>query len=133
MITPYINDETQAVEKKALENFHKVLNYLDNFHVKKFLGEAALKVVKNGCYYGYLIPTTKRITVQELPVNYCRSRFIVNGRPAIEFNMRYFDLAFKDATQRMKILNLFPTEFKKGYILYKEGKLKPDFQGDSSG
>ena len=33
----------------------------------------------------------------------------------------------------MKILNLFPSEFKKGYILYKEGKLQPDFLGDTSG
>ena len=33
----------------------------------------------------------------------------------------------------MKMLNLFPAEFKKGYILYKEGKLVPDFSGDTSG
>ena len=33
----------------------------------------------------------------------------------------------------MKMLNLFPQEFKKGYVLYKEGKLKPDFTGDTSG
>ena len=31
------------------------------------------------------------------------------------------------------MLNLFPQEFKKGYVLYKEGKLKPDFTGDTSG
>jgi hypothetical protein len=34
--------------------------------------------------------------VQELPANYCRSRFEVNGRPAVEFNMKYFDEAFKN-------------------------------------
>ena len=135
MVTPYINEDTASDKDQntALTEFYKILLYLDNSELKKLFGEIALKVVKNGCYYGYLIPTTKRITVQELPVNYCRSRFIVNGRPAIEFNMRYFDLAFKDATQRMKILNLFPTEFKKGYILYKEGKLPPQFSGDKPG
>lgn len=135
MVTPYINDEIANDKDKdaALENFYKILLYLDNSELKKLFGEIALKVVKNGCYYGYLVPTTKRITVQELPVNYCRSRFIVNGRPAIEFNMRYFDLAFKDTTQRVKILNLFPAEFKKGYILYKEGKLPPQFAGDTEG
>ena len=135
MVTPYINEET-ATEKdqdNILAEFYKILLYLDNSELKKLFGEIALKVVKNGCYYGYLIPTTKRITVQELPVNYCRSRFIVNGKPAIEFNMRYFDLTFKDTTQRVKILNLFPSEFKKGYILYKEGKLPPQFAGDKEG
>ena len=91
MVTPYINDEVASEKDKdtALADFYKILLYLDNSELKKLFGEIALKVVKNGCYYGYLVPTAKRITVQELPVNYCRSRFIVNGRPAIEFNMRY--------------------------------------------
>ena len=135
MVTPYVNDEVASDKDKdtALADFYKILLYLDNSELKKLFGEIALKVVKNGCYYGYLVPTTKRITVQELPVNYCRSRFIVNGRPAIEFNMRYFDLAFKDTTQRVKMLNLFPAEFKRGYILYKEGKLPPQFAGDIGG
>ena len=135
MVTPYINDEVASEKDKdtALTDFYKILLYLDNSELKKLFGEIALKVVKNGCYYGYLVPTAKRITVQELPVNYCRSRFIVNGRPAIEFNMRYFDLAFKDTTQRVKMLNLFPAEFKRGYILYKEGKLPPQFAGDTEG
>ena len=135
MVTPYINEETanDKDQNTALIDFYKILLYLDNSELKKLFGEIALKVVKNGCYYGYLIPTTKKITVQELPVNYCRSRFIVNGRPAIEFNMSYFDLTFKDTTQRIKMLNLFPSEFKKGYILYKEGKLPPQFAGDKAG
>ena len=133
MVTPYINEEKSKTEVEALAQFHKVLNYLDNFKVKKYLGEVALKVMRNGCYYGYLISSDNTAQVQELPVAYCRSRFSVNGKPAIEFNMKYFDDAFKDANQKMKVLNLFPNEFKKGYILYKEGKLKPDFAGDTAG
>ena len=135
MVTPYINEEaaSEKDQNTALLEFYKILLYLDNSELKRLFGEIALKVVKNGCYYGYLIPNSKRIIVQELPVNYCRSRFIVNGHPAVEFNMRYFDVAFKDATQRMKILNLFPSEFKKGYIAYKEGKLPPLAPGDKEG
>jgi hypothetical protein len=37
--------------------------------------------------------------------------------------MRFFDEKFKDLHYRMRILDLFPEEFKKGYILYKKGKL----------
>ena len=132
-VTPFINDDTMKVRDMALEKFHKVLNYLDNFGVKKYFGEVALKVIKNGCYYGYIVPGDGGIQIQELPVRYCRSRYSVNGKPAVEFNMKFFDDAFKDAQQKMKVLNLFPKEFKKGYILYKEGKLVPDFQGDAAG
>lgn len=131
-VTPYINSETQKKEK-LLDNFNKVLMYLDNFEAKRFFGEVALKVIKNGCYYGYLIQQTDKVVVQELPPKYCRSRFSVNGKPAIEFNMKFFDDMFRDTSQKIKMLNLFPQEFKKGYILYKEGKLVPDFIGDTMG
>ena len=33
----------------------------------------------------------------------------------------------------MRVLNLFPDEFKKGYLLYKQGKLVSDIQGDNTG
>ena len=132
MVTPYINDENLK-DAKILNTFHQVLDYFDNFGVKKYFGEVALKVIKNGCYYGYIIEEDNITQIQELPIQYCRSRYKVGGRPAVEFNMKYFDEAFKDANQRMKILNLFPKEFKKGYILFKEGKLVPDFAGDTAG
>lgn len=135
MVTPYINEDSaqEKVIDKMLDNFHKALTYLDNFEVKRFFGEVALKVLRNGCYYGYLIPSSKKMTIQELSPDYCRSRFAVNGRPAIEFNMKFFDDTFKDTTQKFKMLNLYPNEFKKGYILYKEGKLLPQFAGDEQG
>lgn len=132
-IIPYVNDEN-AKPEKVKEEFFKILNYLDNSQLKKFFGEVALKVVKNGCYYGYLIEIGNRMTVQELPPNYCRTRFYAaDGRPIVEFNMRYFDDFFSSPYEIERILKLFPPEFKKGYSLYKQGKLKPDFTGDDSG
>ena len=132
VITPYIND-TNIKQEKILDSFNKALFALDNFDVKAFCNDVALKVVKNGCFYGYLIPTADRMTVQELPPDYCRSRYSINDRPAVEFNMKYFDDAFQDSAYRMRILDLFPKEFKKGYQLYKQGKLSPDFSGDTAG
>jgi hypothetical protein len=40
--------------------------------------------------------------------------------------MRFFDIAFPDTNYRMKVLNLFPEEFKKGYHAYRKNKLTPD-------
>ena len=132
LVTPYINDDKIKTEK-VLDGFTKCLNRLDDFGVKKFLGDVALKVVRFGCYYGYKIEADNKVYIQELPPNYCRSRFTINDKHVVEFNMRYFDEQFIDAANRIKILNLFPKEFKKGYVLYKEGKLPPDFLGDTSG
>ena len=107
MVTPYINSDSLK-EERILDGFDKVLNHLDNFGVKKFCGDVALKVIRNGCFYGYIIHQKDRDVVQELPPKYCRSRFSVNGKPAVEFNLRFFDDMFKDTTQKMKMLNLFP-------------------------
>ena len=143
-ITPYINGGLGVIpdldvnlksnnKEKILENFFKALKYFDDFQVKKFFGDVALKVIRRGCYYGYLITQNNRTSVQELPAAYCRSRFSINGRPAVEFNMKFFDDLYSDAEYRSRVLKLFPEDFRKGYKAYKTGKLKGDFSGDTAG
>ena len=120
-IVPEIFDDS-VKEEKILKDFSKLLSVLDNTYIKKLCGEVALKTIVDGCYYGYLIDNKDSFAIQELPVEYCRSRYYVKGMPAIEFNMAYFD-TFTDAQYRMRVLNLFPDEFKKGYVLYKQNRL----------
>ena len=132
MVTPYVNDENVKTEK-LLKGFHQSLRALDNYGVKKHLGEIALKILRYGVYYGYKVPFNNSITLQDLPPNYCRTRYFCGNKPAVEFNMRFFDECYNNVSQRKKILALFPKEFQKGYDLYKAGKLPPEFQGDTSG
>lgn len=144
-IVPYISggDTYPAEEKKEdinakqvnkiLDSFFKVLRYLDNFKAKQMFKHIALKVVVEGCYYGYIIHNATGPTIQELPSEYCRSRYKKNNRHVIEFNMKYFDDLYKDPEYRKRILKLFPDDFRKGYNLYKNGKLKGDFSGDQQG
>ena len=121
-VVPEVYDES-IKEEKIVGDFNKVLNYLDNSYIKKICGDMALGVIKNGAYYGYVVPTSTGIIIQELPVNFCRSRYSVGNLPAVEFNMKFFDVMFPDTNYRMQILKLFPEEFKKGYVAYKSGKL----------
>ncbi len=127
------NNSSTAATDKLVNQFKDVLSYLDAFEPKKNLSDIALKVIKNGCYYGYRIDTNTKPIIQELPIDYCRTRFNVLGRPAIEFQMKYFDDSFKDIKQREQILSLFPDEFAKGQKMYKAGKLPAQFQGDEAG
>ena len=126
-IVPDVLDDT-IKEEKVLKEFVKILDYLDNSYIKKMCSDIALKVIKDGAYYGYIIPSDNALILQELPIDYCRVRYSVGNLPAVEFNMRWFDDRFSDVNYRMRILNLFPEDFKKGYILYKKGKLpaEPD-------
>lgn len=131
MVTPYINSDSVKNEK-VLQDFSKVLNYLDTFGVKKVCGDMALKVARIGVYYGYIVEGGAKTVIQELPVEYCRSRYNVNGRPAVEFNIKFFDDQFRDVGARMNILKSFPKEFSKAYVAYKNGTLKAD-PGDQPG
>ena len=131
-ITPYVNDENIKTEK-LLDGFHKCLSTLDNFKVKKTLGEIALKILRNGVYYGYKVKQGNSFVLQELPPNYCRSRLDKGDKPTVEFNMAFFDETFRDIEQRMRVLKMFPDEFSKGYIKYKKGLLPPLMPGDSQG
>ena len=120
-VVPEIYDDATK-EEKILKDFSKVLNYLDNSYLKKVCGDIALEVIKNGCYYGYIVDSSEGLVLQQLPIDYCRSRYYVGTNPAIEFNMRFFD-TIPNVAYRMKVLSLFPEEFAKGYMLYKKGKL----------
>ena len=144
-ITPYIfggdtypidTDKGDIASKdvnKILDSFFGVLRYLDSFNVKRFLGDVALKVVRNGCYYGYIIHNSNFPSVQELPIEYCRSRYSVQNRPVVEFNMKYFNDYYPDTEYRNRILKLFGEDFQRGYKLYMKGKLRGDYQGDTAG
>lgn len=129
-IVPEIYSENVKPEQVASE-FTKILSYLDGSYVKQVCNDIANKVVVEGVFYGYVIDSADGMVIQELPPQYCRSRYSSGGRPAVEFNMRFFDDKFSDINYRLRILNMFPKDFSKGYLLYKQGKLQPDTLGDS--
>ena len=125
-IAPEIMDKKQVQEEKITADFNKVLNYLDNSQIKKICADIALQVIVDGAYYGIVIPSSNGISLQPLPVNYCRTRYKVRNMPAVELNMKFFDDYFGDINYRMKILKTFPEDIQKGYVLYKQNKLVAD-------
>lgn len=131
-VVPYINNEN-AKPEKILADFYSVLKFLDNSRLKKRFADFSLQIMREGCYYGYRVDNDDRIVMQDLPIDYCRSRFFIDGKPTVEFNMKFFDDKFTDTAYRSKILDVFPKEFSKGYILYKNGDLPADQSGDKAG
>ncbi len=131
-IVPHRYDE-KVKDEKVIEGWVKASTYLENCDLKHLFGEIALKVLRNGCYYGYLLKESTATYLQELPPNYCRSRYQVNGRYAVEFNIKYFDETFTDQALKLRVLKTFPKEFQKAYIAYKNGNLPRDFSGDELG
>lgn len=131
-VTPVIYDR-KIRDNKVVEGWYKSSSLLEQSDLKRCFGEIALKVVKNGCYYGYQVDQKTASFLQELPADYCRSRYRLNGKPAVEFNVKYFNDTFTDISYRARVLQMFPKEFQKAYVAYQTGKLPRDFQGDDLG
>lgn len=125
--------KNQVKEEKILNDFSTVLNYLDNSSIKKLFSDIALNVIIKGSYYGVICDFDDSFSIQELPVEYCRTRFFSNNVPIVELNMRFFDKYFPYIQQRIQILKTFPKDVQKGYLLFKQGKLIGDFPGDGNG
>ena len=132
-IMPYVIEENEKKNNKILEDFSKALDFMDESGIKKLCNDVALKVVVNGCYYGYVIETSRGFTFQELPVEYCRSRFKVGNVPAVEFNPKFFDDLFPDVEMRLRVLKMYPEEFAKAYVAYKKNSLNQKMNDGSRG
>jgi len=136
-IVPSIYDEkildSEEKSKKVTKEWFNAINYLDNTNIRELTQDITFTVIKYGVAYGYLIEGKNGILYQELPIDYCRSRYNINNLPAIEFNMAYFDEKFHDANYRIKVLKMFPKDIQRGYVLWKERKLQPDYEGDTGG
>lgn len=132
MVSVYQEKESGSTSK-LLNDYAKMLQYLDRSEIKRLLNEIALKIMINGCFYGILIDMGSRFGIQELPASYCRSRFSSGMTPIVELNMQYFDMVFPNPQMRIKILQMFPRDIQKAYIAYKEGRLPGDYPGDKSG
>ena len=131
-VTPYVIKKERSITR-LLNDFTKLLNYFDRSDIKRLFGSIALTVVRQGVFYGIVLDLKDKFTIQQLPADYCRSRYYSGMNPAIELNMRYFDTCFSNPQYRLKILSLFPKEIQKAYVLYKENKLPGDYPGDKSG
>lgn len=137
MIYPNLDldaDLTEEENKKILKKFNIVLEHFDNSSIQLMSRKWATQVCLEGAYYGYVCDdVTDKLVIQDLPLNFCRSRFLHRGLPLIEFNVQYFDKATTDTVYREQLLNLFPEEFKAGYIKFKANKLPSENQGDDAG
>ncbi len=131
-ITPIILDD-KIKDNKVIEGWMKSAALLDRCNLKKTFGDIALTILKNGCYYGYMMENKDGVYLQELPADYCRSRYKMRDTYVVEFNVKYFDECFRDIQYRLRVLRLFPKEIQRAYVAFKKGTLKQDYNGDDLG
>lgn len=130
-----LDKEIQDSEaEKILKKFNEVLEHFDNSAIQLICRKWAAQVCLDGAYYGYICDDINdKLVIQDLPTDYCRSRFQHRGLPLVEFNVDYFNKVTSNDDVRERLLNLFPDEIQKAYRKHKNGKLQAEDQGDQDG
>ena len=110
-------------ESYIKKKYNGAVTFIDTAKLPKLFTHIAIKALRDGCYYGVIQEVTdKSISILDLPIFYCRSRFKdKEGNDIIEFNVTYFD-TITDEEYRKKALAAYPKEVVNYYRRYKNRK-----------
>lgn len=126
IVSPKLGEATVA-KKKIKARFNKALEFVDNLELEVNASRIVNRILSSGAYYGFLREYKDSATFQDLPIEYCRTRYKNEyGIDILEFDLKYFD-GIRDAEERKIALNNFPVEIIKAYNAYSNtgsGKVK---------
>lgn len=110
-------------ESYITKKYNAAINFVDNADLPELFTHIAIKTLRDGCYYGVIQEVTDRsVSILDLPVYYCRSRFKdKEGNDIIEFNVTYFD-TITDKEYRKKAFAAYPKEVVNWYRRYRNRK-----------
>ena len=120
LIVPYKKKQTYKLNnKKISQTYHDATDFCTTFQIQRKCALFAKDILVNGAYYGLLHDEGDQVVIQDLPFNYCRSRFKnADDIDIVEFNMEFFD-TIRDEKLRKEILKTYPKLIEKGYNNYK--------------
>lgn len=110
-------------DKKIEKVYLTVSKFCSDFNFKSRCTHFALEVLISGGYYGMKIEQADKIIIQDLPFEYCRTRWRdEDNLDVVEFNLQFFD-KIRDVELREQILKSYPKIVQKAYKSYLGGKI----------
>ena len=112
-------------ESYITKKYHSAVSFIDKANLPDLFTHIGTRVLRDGSYYGVIQEVTdKSISILDLPIFYCRSRFKdKEGNDIIEFNVTYFD-TIHDGEYRKKALAAYPSSVVNWYKRWKARKVK---------
>lgn len=124
ILVPYVQTtddkkKPNMKDKKASKIYDAAADFCTTFQIESKCNLFAKEILVKGGYYGLLRDEGENVIIQDLPFDYCRSRF-KNAQDVdiVEFSMAFFD-SIRDANFRDAILDTYPRYIKKAYKKYK--------------
>ena len=117
-----IYEENKGSSAQIIKSFYAACDFVDNLDIPNTFSRISTEWLLTGEYNGILRTDGEKVTIQDLPAKYCRSRFKdFNGLNILEFNLQYFD-RIVDQELREEAVKAFPKIIQKEWVLWKKGK-----------
>ena len=109
IVTP-VYESGKGSKTQIIKAFYNACAFVENLDVKNTLARITREWLKSGVYYGILQEQGSKVVLQDLPLEYCRTRYKdFNNLCILEFNITYFVTNYDDdKTRDAAILNFPP-------------------------
>lgn len=117
-------EEEKGSKTQILKSFYNACNFMDKLDLPATLTRITTEWLITGVYYGIVRKEGDKVTIQDLPLQYCRSRFKdFNNLNILEFSLKYFE-RINDQEMREEAVRTFPVVVQKAWKLYVQQKRK---------
>ncbi|MEK4008344.1 hypothetical protein [Paenibacillus sp. FSL H3-0333] len=123
LIVPKVKKSEMLTSDRFERDYQYIMDYTDNSYIEETERFITFITLLDGVFYGYERQIDNIVSIQQLPAQYCRSKYKVNGTNGIEFDLRFFDM-YRDTDLKVQLFEMFPPEFLDYYLDYKNGKTK---------
>ena len=122
LVTP-IFEQGKGSQAQIIKSFYNACNFVDKLDIKNTFTRITKTWLINGMYNGILREIGNKVSIQDLPLEFCRSRFKdYNNLNILEFNVTYFERRFSDDKERARIVATFPEVVQKAWKSWKDKK-----------
>ena len=122
LVTP-IFEEGKGSKTQIIKSFYNACSFVDKLDIKNTFTRITKAWLINGMYNGVLREIGNKVSIQDLPIEFCRTRFKdYNNLNILEFNVTYFERRFSDEAERARMLATFPEVVQKAWRNWKDKK-----------
>lgn len=109
-------------KNQIIGSFKQACSFIDALNIPVTFNHITKEWLKTGVYYGILREKEGKPAIQDLPLEYCQTRYKdFNNLNILEFNLQYFE-RIVDEGLRTQVLATFPEEVQIGWRRYVAAK-----------
>ena len=118
MVIP-VFQEGKGSKAQIMKAFYAACDFVNKLDIPNTFSKITTEWLKTGIYNGILRKDGDKYIIQDLPLEYCRTRFKdFNNLNILEFNLNYFE-RIHDEGSRLEALLTFPNVVQKAYRQWK--------------